>query len=323
MVRWNGTLVQGAKSIAAWLTGAMKYTAQIAGALTCLGCLSPVAAQELEPRAYSPAPVGMNFLLLVGARSTGEVLTDPSLPIQDIEAQLNAGIAGYGRTFGIAGRQASAVLAAPYIWGDISGNVFEQARSVSRSGLGDVKLRLSVNLIGGEAMTPREFMQRTPRTTFGASLSITAPTGQYDPDKLINIGTNRWAFKPEIGLTIPHNRWMFDLFAGVWLFTDNPDFFGGVHRSQDPMPTLQAHVSYTIRPRAWVAFDSTYYFGGETNANGIAAGDRKENSRIGVTLSLPAGKAQSLKFNWSRGASTRLGSNFTSFGVGWQYTWLD
>jgi hypothetical protein len=280
-------------------------------------------AQELEPRAYSPAPVGLNFVLLGGVHSSGEVLTDPSVPLQDVQAKLNAGMAGYGRTFGILGHQASFLLAVPYVWGDISGRVFEEQGSVSRSGLGDVKLRLAANLIGGEALTPREFMRRTPRTTLGASLSVSAPSGQYNPDKLINIGTNRWAFKPEIGLSIPHDRWMFDVFAGVWLFTDNPDFFGGVHREQEPMPTLQAHVSYTIRPRAWIAFDSTYYFGGETSANGVDAGDRKENSRYGVTLSLPAGKAQSIKFNWSRGATARLGSNFTTYGVAWQYSWFD
>ena len=92
---------------------------------------------------------------------------------------------------------------------------------------------------------------------------------------------------------------MFDLFAGVWLFTDNDEFFGGVNRSQDPMPTFQAHVSYTIRPRAWVALDSTFYFGGETSLNGVGSNDRKENSRVGLTLSLPVGKSHSLKFNCS------------------------
>jgi hypothetical protein len=257
------------------------------------------------------------------ARSTGEVLTDPSVPVQDVEAKLNAGVAGYGRTFGLFGHQASALLVVPYIWGDISGNVFEEARSVTRSGIGDIKLRLATNLIGGEAMTPKEFMKRTQKTTLGASLSISAPNGQYDPDKLINIGTNRWAIKPEIGLTIPHNRWMFDVFAGVWLFTDNDEFFGGVRRSQNPMPTMQGHVSYTIRPRAWVALDGTFYFGGETSANGVEADDRKENSRVGLTLSLPVRKSHSIKFNYSRGATARLGSNFTSYGVAWQYTWLD
>jgi hypothetical protein len=301
----------------------MKNSATIAWMLACAWYMSPAPAQELEPRAYSPAPVGLNFALVGLGRSTGEVLTDPSLPIQDVEAKLDAAVAGYGRTFGLAGHQASFVVAAPYIRGDVSGNVFEAAQSVTRSGMGDLKLRLAVNLIGGEALSAREFMRRTPKTTLGASLSISAPTGQYDPDKLINLGTNRWAFKPEIGLTIPHDRWMFDLFAGVWLFTDNPDFFGGVHRSQDPMPTLQAHVSYTIRPRAWVALDSTYYFGGETSANGVDADDRKENSRVGLTLSLPAGKSHSFKLSWSEGATARLGSNFSTYGVAWQYSWLD
>jgi hypothetical protein len=289
----------------------------------CLTCAAGVGAQELEPRAYSPSPVGVNFALLAGSRSTGEVLTDPSVPIQDVDAKLNAGVAGYGRTFGILGHQASAVIVVPYIWGDVSGNVFEEARSVTRSGVGDMRLRLSANIIGGEAMTPKEFMKRTPRTTLGASINISVPTGQYDPDKLINLGTNRWSFKPEIGLTIPHGRWMFDVFAGVWLFSANPDFFGGVHREQDPMPTLQGHVSYTFRPQLWLALDSTYYFGGETSANGVAAGDRKENSRVGLTLSMPAAKGHSIKVHWSKGATARLGSNFTTFGIGWQYTWFD
>jgi hypothetical protein len=301
----------------------MKNTARIVGVLCCAWGANAAWCQELEPRAYSPAPIGTNFGLMAYGYSTGEVLTDPSVPLQNVEAQLNAAVAGYGRTFGIAGHQASVVVAAPYVWGDISGDVFEQARSVSRSGIGDVKLRLAANLIGGEALSLKDFMKRTPRTTLGVSLSVSAPTGQYDPDKLVNIGTNRWAFKPEIGVTVPHDRWMFDLFGGVWLFTDNPDFFGGVHREQDPMPTMQAHVSYTIRPQLWLAVDGTYYWGGETTANGVPAGDRKENSRVGLTLSVPVVKGQSIKFSWSKGATARLGSNFTTYGVAWQYTWFD
>jgi len=301
----------------------MKRNAQLAGILICACWVEAAWSQELEPRAYSPAPIGTNFALAAYGHSTGEVLTDPSVPIQNVHAELNAGVAGYGRTFGIFGHQASMVLAAPYVWGDVSGDVFEQARTVTRSGMGDLKLRLAANLIGGEAMSPKEFMKRTPRPTLGVSLSVSAPTGQYDPDKLVNIGTNRWAFKPEIGLTIPHDRWMFDVFAGVWLFSANPDFFGGVHREQDPMPTMQAHVSYTFKPQLWLALDGTYYWDGETTANGIPAGDRKENARVGLTLSVPVVKGQSIKFNWSKGATARLGSNFTTYGLAWQYTWFD
>src|SRR5689334_12563460 len=143
----NRTLVQRAKPVAAWLTWSMKFTARMAGVLCCACFAKPVFCQELEPRAYSPAPIGTNFALVAYGHSTGEVLTDPSVPIQNVEAQLNAAVAGYGRTFGIAGHQASVVLAAPYVWGDVSGEVFEEARSVSRSGIGDLKLRVAANLI--------------------------------------------------------------------------------------------------------------------------------------------------------------------------------
>ena len=279
--------------------------------------------QELEPRAYSPAPTGVNFMLFAGVRSTGEVLTDPSLPVENVEATIDAGALAYGRTFAVAGHSASLALAVPYVWADLTGDVGEERQSVSRVGVADTKLRLAVNLLGGAAMTPKEFAKRTPQTTLGASLSIVSPTGEYFPDKLINIGTNRWAFKPEVGLSIPHNRWMFDAYAGVWLFTDNSDFYGGVRREQDPMPTLQAHVSYTFRPGLWIAFDSTYYFDGETTVNGVPKNDRKDNSRAGLTLSLPMARWHALKFSWSEGASTRTGNDFSTFGIAYQYTWFD
>ena len=291
--------------------------------LGCLLCAAGVEAQELEPRAYSPAPVGLNFVLFAGSRSTGEVLLDPSVPIEDIEATIDAGVAGYGRTFALFGQSASFALAVPFAWADVSGNVGEDRRTVKREGLADVRLRLATNLYGGPALTPKEFMQRTPGTTLGASIVVIAPTGEYFPDKLINIGTNRWGFKPELGLSVPHNRWMFDVYAGIWLFTDNDDFFGGVRRSQDPITTLQGHVSYTIRPRLWMALDSTYYFGGQSTVGGVRKADRKENSRLGITMSLPIGARQSLKVSWSEGASTRTGNDFSTWGVAWQYAWFD
>jgi len=291
--------------------------------LGCLLCAVGASAQELEPRAYSPSPVGLNFVLFAGSRSTGEILPDPSVPIENIEATIDAGVAGYGRTFALWGQSASFAAAVPYILGEVSGDIGEQRRSVTREGLGDVRLRLATNLIGGPAMTAKEFSQRTPKTTLGASLVVIAPTGEYFPDKLINLGTNRWAFKPELGLSIPHQRWLFDVYAGIWLFTDNDDFFGGVRRSQDPITTLQGHVSYTIRPRLWLAVDSTYYFGGQSTVAGVAKADRKENSRLGITMSLPMGGRHSLKFSWSEGASTRSGNDFSTWGIAWQYAWLD
>jgi len=167
-------------------------------------------AQEIEPRAYSPSPVGVNFLIAAGAHSEGGVLTDPSLPVTDIEAQIDALAFGYGRTFGIAGHSANVALALPYITVDASGDVGEQRTAVTREGLGDAKLRLAMNLIGGPVMTPREFAQREPKTTLGVSVTLNIPSGEYLPDKLVNIGTNRWAAKTEVGLTHPIGKWLLE-----------------------------------------------------------------------------------------------------------------
>jgi len=280
-------------------------------------------AQEIEPRAYSPSPSGVNFLVFVAGHSEGGVLTDPALPVTDIEAKINAFAAGYGRTFSMFGRSANFAVAVPQISVDASGNVGEQRASVTRNGIGDTKIRVAVNLIGGPAMTPKEFAQREPKTTLGFSVSLNVPTGEYDPTKLVNIGTNRWALKTEFGLTHPAGKWLLEAYAGAWFFDENDNFFGGQLREQDPLASIQAHVSYTFRPRMWVALNTTYYQGGQTTVNGNVNSDRQSNSRAGITFSMPVGQKYSLKLNWSRGATTRIGSNFTTFGVGFQYAWMD
>jgi len=280
-------------------------------------------AQEIEPRAYSPSPSGVNFLVMAGGYSEGGVLTDPSLPVTDIEAKINALGFGYGRTFGMFGHSANVAVAVPYITVKASGNIGEQRATATREGIGDTKLRLAMNLIGGPAMTPREFAQREPRTTLGFSATLSVPTGEYFPDKLVNIGTNRLALKTEFGLMHPIGKWMLEAYAGAWWFEDNDNFYGGQLREQDPLASMQVHVSYTFKPRLWVALNTTYYEGGQTTLNGDSKADRQSNSRAGITVSMPVGKKYSLKVNWSRGATTRIGSSFTNYGVALQYAWFD
>jgi hypothetical protein len=281
------------------------------------------SAQEIEPRAYSPSPIGVTFVLAGVSRSEGGILTDPSLPVDDVEATIDAGVAGVGHTFSLFGRSASAAIAVPYIWGDFNGTLFGEPASTSRSGLGDTRLRLGMNLLGGPALTPQEFARRKPAPTLGASVVVAAPTGQYDGERLVNIGTNRWAIKPEVGVSFPVGKWFLEGYAGVWMFEDNPDFFGGQRREQDPLPSVQAHFAYQFRPRLWVAFDAVYYWGGESTIDGVPRDDRQSNSRGGVTFSVPVGQSQSLKFNWSNGASTRIGSSFMTYGISWQYTFIE
>jgi hypothetical protein len=280
-------------------------------------------AQEMEPRTYSPSPVGTNFLIISYAHQSGEILFDPSLPFADVEASLNAGAVAYGHTFGLAGRSASMLLALPYVWGEASGEVSEQRRSITRSGLADLRVRFAMNIIGGPALKPKEFAARKPSTSLGASLIVVAPSGQYDPAKLINIGSNRWSFKPEVGLVHPKGRWYLELYGGVWLFTDNHNFFGGSQREQKPLGTVQTHVSYTIRPRLWLAADATFYSGGRTTVDRVIREDLQRNSRVGLAFSLPVGSRNSMKLAWSSGLTTRIGGSFNTVSISWQYTWFD
>ncbi len=201
---------------------------------------SRLCAQELEPRSYSPNPIGTHFVVLAAGESSGGVSVDPSLPIDNVSGTIDALVAGYGQTFRLFGRVASVALVVPYVDAEITGDVAEVTRSATRTGFGDLRLRFALGLLGSPALTPREFAQRTPRPALGASVVVVAPTGEYFPDKLINIGANRWSFKPEIGVTWPLGKWDFELSSGVWLFGNNDDFFGGVVREQDPLTTVQA-----------------------------------------------------------------------------------
>ena len=296
------------------------------GLFVCLPLLTLGAvAQDLEPRAYSASPVGVSFAIVGFARSSGDVTFDPSIPLTDVNATLYGPVVGLGQSFGILGRQALFTAVLPYAWGDVTGAVGEQRGSVHRSGTADIKSKISLNLRGNPAQTPQEFLRRPHRSfIIGTSLTVTSPSGQYGNTKLINLGTNRWSFKPEIGLSWPVKKFDFDLYTGVWLYTANASFYPGTaDRTQSPLTAIQGHVSYTVRRSLWVAFDGTWYAGGATRANGGSPTERQENTRIGATLSIPLARQQSFKIAYSSGVSGTIGSKFNTISVGWQYAWFN
>lgn len=300
--------------------GTARWRWPVIAAALALPC-DPARAQEMEPRAYSPSPVGMNFIGLAWQRSSGGVTTDPTLPITNVDSEIDAAALGVVHTFSLGGRSASIGLVLPYAQAEISGDVFEKTRKADRTGFADARLRLAVNLFGAPAMDRRQFAMRAPATTLGVSLNVVVPSGEYRSDKLINLGTNRWAVRPELGLYHPIGPWSLEFSAGTWLFADNDQFLGDSRREQDPITTVQAHVGYTFRPRLWVAADATWYRGGKTTVDGVRNSDLQKTSRIGLTLSLPIARGHSLKLAWSDGMRTRIGSDFTTWTVAWQYAW--
>lgn len=285
--------------------------------------VTAVHGQQLTPNAYAPTPIGTNVALIAENYSVGDVALDPSLPVTGLHATINSPAVGYLRAFGFLDHYMNVGIVVPYVRGDLSGYYLGQYQQLRRSGLGDPQLRVAVNLYGAPAMTPQQFLAYQPQTIVGVSLIVVPPLGQYDSTKLINIGSNRWSFKPELGISHALGRWTLESDLAVWLFTDNTNFFHGNERSQDPIGALQLHAIYAITHRLWVALDGTYYTGGRTTINGVQNYDLQHNSRVGITLSVPLRKLQSLKIAYSRGARTTIGGDFDTIGVSYQYVWID
>jgi hypothetical protein len=212
----------------------------------------------------------------------------------------------------------------PFSWADVSGKVFEEDAAIERDGLSDMRLRLSWLVRGGPAGSVVEIAKAPPRTILGVSLNVSAPVGEYYPDKLINLGTNRWAFRPELAVSQPIGpRWLIDAYAGIWLFTANDASYPGTARkTQSPMGSFQAHLSYNFTRKLWAALDLTYYVGGRTTVEGLPPTDLQSNLRLGGTLALPVGQRHSIKIAASSGAIVRLGADFTTVSVAWQTAWV-
>ena len=277
-------------------------------------------AQQLEPRTYSNTPVGMNFLLLGYAYTVGDVAFDASVPIEDGHVTVNSAVLAYARSLDVWGRAGKLDVVLPYAW--LSGTAKVAGRPESRevSGLGDPSVRFSFLPYGAPALTLEEFETYNQDLIFGASFAVTAPLGQYDSDKLVNIGTNRWSFKPEIGISKTWGPVTLELAPSVTFYTANDDFLGSKKLERDPLYGVQGHVIYHTRHGLWAAIDATYYAGGRTTINGVR-GESLADVRVGGTLAIPIDRHNSIKLTASTGAYARTGGNFTAAGIVWQFRW--
>jgi hypothetical protein len=279
-------------------------------------------SQELEPRSYSASPIDSNFAVGTVSNSTGTVPLDPSLPLSDVRPAINSVILSFTHTFRLGDRTANWAVSLPYVGGHVSAVVSGQPQAFSRYGFADFRGRFGVNLIG-QALTPKEFARRKPSTTVGVSVTVIAPTGTYDRTELINVGSNRWTFKPEIGVEQPMGKWFTDFSAGMWVFGENTDYFGGQVLRQAPLDIFQFHAGYAFRQNQWLAVDANYYSGGATSVNAAASINALANSRYGLTFSQPIGSGLSAKVSWSRWLSGRFGQKFSTVALALQSLWFE
>ena len=279
------------------------------------------SAQELEPRAYSNVPIGLNFLAVGYAYSKGGLATDPSLPVEDAHLKINTGLMAYVRSLDFWGQSGKVDIIVPY--SGLSGTALVAGQPASRDvhGFGDPRLRLGVNFYGAPSLTMAEFRSYDQDLVIGGSVQVSVPVGQYDPSRAVNLGANRWSAKPDIGFLKAFGSFTADLTAGVTFFSTNHDFFGGQTVEKDPMYSIQANLSYNFPRGIWASLGSTFYSGGRTTVNGVRKDDALGNSRFGLTVAVPIDRYFSVKFNASSGISTRTGSDFDTVGVVGQYRW--
>lgn len=301
--------------------GLIRCLASLAGVIVFLFVGVKAHAGEIEPRAYVNTPVGINFLIAGYAYTDGGLSTPASLPIKDAQLTMNTGLLAYARTLDVWGKSGKLDIIVPY--SDLSGSALYlgQPRERNISGFNDPLFRFSVNFYGAPALTLEEFANYQQDVIIGASVQVSAPLGQYDDVKLVNLGNNRWFLKPDIGISKTWGAFTLELSTGAFFFTNNHDYLGGKTLKQDPLLTTQAHASYNLGRRVWAALSWTYDYGGRTTIDGVRSDVSYSNSRIGATLALPVNRNNSIKLFASTSIHTSAGTGFNLFGIVWQYFW--
>ncbi|MCF6171197.1 MAG: transporter [Bacteroidales bacterium] len=282
-------------------------------------------AQDLEPRFLSVLPTGGNFAIASYGYSSGNILVDNSLPVEDLNAHLNNIVLGYARSFKLFNRLTKFDIIVPYSFGSFDGVVSNIDSTTSRNGLADPLIRISMILVGAKALKPADYFKYEPKKfKLGLSLRIRAPLGQYDPTKFINLGANRWAFKTALAASYTIKKKLtFEGHLIGWFFTENKSFYNGNTIAQKPLVAAHLHISYVFKPGIWLAVSVGTSGQGETIVNDVEQDDLQRNSRYGAAFAYRISKNHALKIALTTGVSTRYGADFTTLLIAYQFMWFD
>jgi hypothetical protein len=282
-------------------------------------------AQDLEPRSLSAMPTGGNFAIVSYGYSLGNIMVDNSLPIEDLNAQLNNFVVAYARSFKLFNKLTKFDVVAPYSFGSFTGVVSQIDSSTTRSGLADPMLRFSIVLIGAKPLSPAEFIkQEQKKFKLGASVRVRLPLGEYNNTKFINLGANRLGVRLGVaGSYSIRKKLILEVHLNSWFFTENKEFFNGNSIKQKPLLSAQLHATYIFKPGVWIAGSVGRSGMGETIVNGVEKDDLQQNSRFGAAFAYRLSEQNALKIAFTSGVSTRYGANFTTFLVAYQFMWFD
>ena len=292
----------------------------------CVWLPFPLAAQELDPRRWAHLPINTNFFGAGYAYTQADISFNPTLLIEDAELTMHTSAAAFIRTFRLFDKTGRMEISQGRRDARWSGKLDGVATSVSRHGLADTRLRLAFNLIGAPALAGKDYAAYRAatdvETIVGVALGAQLPTGNYRKDKLLNIGSNRFTFRPQIGVVHSRGKWTFEATGTAEIYTDNGSFFNGNTLEQDPFYTFQAHAIHTFSPGLWAAASLGYGVGGQSAVNGVSKNDHKEFFAWALSAGYPVKKWLSLKAAYLGIRRQRdVGSNSDTFSIGFSTFW--
>ncbi len=279
------------------------------------------AAQELEPRALTNVPVGTNFALLGYGYATGNMLLDPSVPVEGLNSRVHSLLGAYVRAISLFGMSSKFDLVVPFASGDWEGQLAGVDTSRAVTGMGDPRVRLSLNFVGAPALRGEEFREYRQKTIVGTSLQVFVPLGQYDPSRLINLGTNRWTFRAQLGVSHRAGPWFLEAYMSGWFFTANSDFFGGVRRTQHPFVGFKLHFLRSLGQRVWIGIEGAYGVGGRSVIDGVETDTQISTFRFGATAAWRVAPRHTFRLILGAGARVLRGSDFEAVSLLYQFRW--
>jgi hypothetical protein len=292
----------------------------ISFALVVLHC--EVYAQFTDPRNYENSPVGVNQLELSYAYAHSDTSIDPSIVIGGSRLDLNQGTIGYTHYFGFFHRMAwiESIVPIAGLNGSISGTNVTQ----SITGAGDSSYGAAMLLKGGPALSVEEFTNYKPTTTVGMSLTVTAPTGLYSPDKILNPGEDRWSFNPEIAVSYPfgtQQKWALDAYVNSAFYTDNTSYRGREILRQEALPGFEGHISYSFLESVVGCLDARYSFRGDTYVNRVDQNDGQRNFILGSEVIVSLNARNTLSLIVAKALVHQNGPAITGLSVKYDYYW--
>jgi hypothetical protein len=275
-----------------------------------------------DARAYENTPVGTNQLELNYAYVRANASIDTSLVIPGAKFNLNQGIIDYTRYFGLLHRLMWVEAGIPIA--GLSGSITGTNIQGSVTGAGDSTYSVAMLLKGGPALSVAQFENYRPTTSLGVSFTMTAPTGLYRPNEILNLGSDRWSFRPEIALSHPfgpEQKWQFDAYGNVYFYSDNTSYHGREILRQQPLPGVEGHLSYAFSDSLWASLDTRYSFRGVTFVNGVDQNNGQQNFTLGSEINVSINSRNSLLFEFAKALVHQNGPALTGFSVRYDYIW--